>query len=76
MTDPTYEIRQSQYSHPEQTSSQHTNGPPNAFIRKLGGPWHLLPRGTHNYQVQQMIEAIGVDEFLRTRCRQLEEPRK
>lgn len=73
MTDQPYELRESQYSNPEQTSGQHTNGPRNVFVRKPGGPWHVLTLRMHAYAVRQWIEEIGVDEFLRTRCSRLED---
>ena len=63
----TYEIRRSQYSHPEQRGGQHANGPASLFVRRPDGPWYRV-RLHAAYKVDVMIATYGFDHFAATHC--------
>lgn len=69
-----YEIRASNYPHPDREHGQHTNGPRQMFIRRVGGPWYLVI-GTHQmHVVRAWINTFGLDAVLAQHCRPVEEP--
>ena len=67
MTD-TYELRTSQYDHPERQPGQHTNGPAKLFIRRPGGPWYRVRYQTPEYKVSALIATYGWDYFTLSHC--------
>ena len=67
MTD-TYDIRTSQYDHPDAPRGQHTNGPAKLFIRRPGGLWYRVRIRTAACHVRLMIETHGVHHFIATYC--------
>lgn len=62
------EIKQSQYSHPDQAEGQHTNGPPSTFVRKDGGPWYVCMWLRNRKTVEDTIEQVGFDDFVGEFC--------
>ena len=64
----TYDIRTSQYEHPEQRGGPHTNGPAKLFVRCPNGPWYRVRIKTHAHAVRRMIAAYGFDHFVATHC--------
>ena len=73
MSDP-YEIRATNYPHPERTHGQHTNGPANLFIRRAGGPWYRVSSTRLPRVVRGWINTLGLDVVLATFCHLIEEP--
>lgn len=63
----TYELRTSQYDHPDAKPGQHTNGPAKLFVRRPGGPWYLV-RLHAAYKVGLLIAMFGFDAFVSTHC--------
>lgn len=64
----TYELRTSQYDHPDAPRGQHTNGPPNLFVRRPGGPWYRVSIQMNAHAVRRMIATYGFDHFAATHC--------
>ena len=64
----TYDLRTSQYDHPDAKSGQHTNGPANLFVRRPNGRWYRVRIKTHAHAVRRMIAAYGFDHFAATHC--------
>ena len=64
----TYELRTSQYDHPDATRGQHTNGPAKLFVRSPGGPWYRVRIQTAACKVRLMIETYGIHHFIATYC--------
>ena len=64
----TYELRTSQYEHPDATRGQHTNGPAKLFVRRPDGPWYRVRIQTNAHAVRRMIAAYGFDHFAATHC--------
>ena len=72
-----YELRTSQYDHPDAPRGQHANGPANIFVRQPGGPWYRVRIKTHAHAVRRMIATYGFDHFAATHCDLLpQEPRQ
>ena len=67
MTD-TYDLRTSQYDHPDAKPGQHTNGPAKLFVRRSGGRWYRVRIQTHAHAVRRMIATYGFDHFVATHC--------
>ena len=63
-----YDIRTSQYEHPEQRGGQHTNGPAKLFVRRPDGLWYRVRITTHAHAVRRMIATYGFDLFAATHC--------
>ena len=63
----TYDIRTSQYDHPESPPGQHTNGPSNIFVRRPDGPWYRV-RYDAQRKVRLLIAMFGFDHFVATHC--------
>ena len=64
----TYDLRTSQYDHPDATRGQHTNGPAKLFVRRPGGPWYRVRIKTNAHAVRRMIATYGFDHFVATHC--------
>jgi hypothetical protein len=62
-----YDIRTSQYDHPESKPGQHTNGPANIFVRRPDGPWYRVRRQTQ-HKVRLLIAMYGFEHFVATHC--------
>ena len=62
-----YEIRASNYPHPDREHGQHTNGPASLFIRRPDGPWYRV-RLHAAHKVRLMIATHGFDHFVATHC--------
>jgi len=63
-----YQIRVSKFNHPEQTEGQHTNGPPNVFLRVDNGPWFIALGFRSINRVEKTIKAVGIGYFISTHC--------
>lgn len=63
-----YQIRVSKFNHPEQTEGQHTNGPPNVFLRVDNGPWFIALGFRSINRVEQNIKKLGLELFVLTHC--------
>lgn len=63
-----YQICVSKFNHPEQTEGQHTNGPPNVFIRVDNGPWFIALGFRSINRVEQNIKKLGLKLFVLTHC--------
>jgi hypothetical protein len=64
-----YEIRQTQFSDPDQKSGQHTNGPAKIFVREdSASPWYFVDRVNSAHKVRRLIEEIGLADFQRRYC--------
>jgi len=64
-----FQIRQTQYNDPDQTSGMHTNGPANIFIREDDScPWYQVPRTMNLYKVRKLVAEIGLTEFQLRYC--------
>ena len=63
-----YEMRTSQYRHPDAKPGQHTNGPASLFVRRLGGPWYRVRRLFNSVQARLVIEWHGFDYFTAAHC--------
>lgn len=68
------EIKQSQYSHPDQTTGQHTNGPPNIFVRQDSeSPWYRVVGIRTVQRVQREIFIWGFWNFIKQwDCKEVE----
>ena len=64
----TYELRTSQYDHPDRPPGQHTNGPAKLFVRRPNGRWYRVRIETNAHAVRRMIAAYGFDHFAATHC--------
>jgi hypothetical protein len=74
----TYEMRITQYNHPDITSGQHTNGPANVFVRKAGESgdsdelqdWYLVDRSRVRMviKVHSLIAELGIERFIEDYC--------
>lgn len=64
----TYELRTSQYDHPDAKSGQHTNGPAKLFVRRPDGPWYRVRVQTNAHAVRRMIATYGFDHFVAAHC--------
>lgn len=73
MSDP-YEIRASNYAHPDREHGQHTNGPASLFLRRVGGPWHIVIGARSQHVVRAWINTFGLDAVLARHCLQIKEP--
>jgi hypothetical protein len=63
----TYDIRTSQYDHPESERGQHTNGPAKLYVRRPDGPWYRV-RYQAPHKVRFLIAMHGFDNFVATHC--------
>lgn len=65
-----YEIKTSQYDHPEKTSGQHTNGPANIFVRggSQDSPWWVVVEKMSLHKVRTLIEELGLVKFKAIYC--------
>ena len=63
----TYDLRTSQYDHPESERGQHTNGPSKIFVRRPDGPWYRV-RYDARHKVRLLIAMHGFDHFVATHC--------
>lgn len=63
------EIKETQYTHPEQTTGLHTNGPPLRFVRQDNGPWFLVEMRTPKAEIRYLIERLGFEEFTKQFCK-------
>ena len=69
-----YDLRTSQYDHPDRPPGQHTNGPASLFIRRADGPWHIVIGARSQHVVRAWINTFGLDAVLAQHCRPVEEP--
>ena len=67
------EVKQSVYNHPEQTSGPHTNGPPNTFVRQVGGQWFVVCENMPEFGVRAKVKRLGFEEFVSVYCLAVEE---
>jgi hypothetical protein len=63
----TYDIRTSQYDHPEAKRGQHANGPSKIFVRRPDGPWYRV-RYQAQHKVRLMIAMFGFNNFVSDCC--------
>ncbi len=73
-----YEMRISQYNHPDITSGMHTNGPSNVFVRKAGESgdsyelqdWYLVDRSQVRMipKIHSLIAELGIERFIEDYC--------
>lgn len=65
-----YQLKQSRFNDPEQTSGQHTNGPANIFVREdEGSPWYVVTMATKSvHVVRSVIEQVGFGKFVEKYC--------
>lgn len=68
-----YQIRITEFADPEQTEGQHTNGPPNVFLRIDNGPWLLADGFRSINKVESVIKKIGLAEFVKQHCHLVKE---
>ena len=68
-----YQIRLSKFSHPEQTEGQHTNGPPNVFLRVDNGPWCIVDGFRSISKTESFIKKLGFDSFVKKHCQLLKD---
>jgi hypothetical protein len=56
------DVCQTQFSHPDITSGQHTNGPASIWVRVTGGEWVPVPRYLFRSlrEIREWCEALGV----------------
>jgi hypothetical protein len=67
------QMRTSQYLNPYQTEGQHTNGPPNIFVREDDSqPWYLVLDCKHKHKVRKMAKELGFESFIRQHCEAVE----
>ena len=64
----TYDLRTSQYDHPDRPPGQHTNGPAKLFVRRPDAPWYRVRIQTNAHAVRRMIATYGFDHFAATHC--------
>ena len=64
----TYDLRTSQYDHPDAKPGQHTNGPAKLFVRRPGGRWYRVRMQTTARNVRVMIAMFGFDDFISGHC--------
>ena len=62
-----YELRTSQYDHPDAPRGQHTNGPAKLFVRRPNGPWYRV-RYDARHKVRLLIAMFGFDAFVSAHC--------
>jgi hypothetical protein len=62
-----YDIRTSQYDHPDATSGQHTSGPARLYVRRPDGPWYRV-RYEAKHRVRLLIAMHGFDNFISDCC--------
>jgi hypothetical protein len=70
------EVKQSVYNHPDQTSGPHTNGPPNTFVRQVGGKWFVVNTnwfGMEEVVVRARVKTLGFERFVSVYCLAVEE---
>lgn len=60
----TYQIRASQFNHPEQTEGQHANGPPNIFVKVNNSNWFIADSFRSISKVESAIEKLGFELFV------------
>jgi hypothetical protein len=53
-----YEVTSTNFSHPDVTEGQHTNGPATVWVRHRGEKW-LCTHFTQAHVVQRMLDAYG-----------------
>lgn len=63
------EICETKYTHPDQKTGLHTNGPPLRFVRRDNGPWFVVERRTAVAEIRYLIERLGFDEFTKQFCK-------
>lgn len=63
-----YQIRLSKFNHPEQTEGQHTNGPPNVFVKVDNGPWFIVLGFRSLNRVEKVIKDVGIESFVEGYC--------
>lgn len=63
-----YEIKQSNYRHPEQNTGQHTNGTPSTFVRAKDGEWLVVTEPMSLHKAKSMIEQMGLVGFVIVYC--------
>jgi hypothetical protein len=73
-----YELRVTQYNHPDITSGMHTNGRANVFVRKAGESgdsdtlqdWYLVNRHEvrNLVKVRLLIAELGIERFIEDYC--------
>lgn len=69
-----YEIRQTQFSDPDQKTGLRPNGPANLFVREDDTcPWYFIEDIKSLHKVRKAIEEIGFLEFTRKHCSQVVE---
>jgi hypothetical protein len=67
----TYDLRTSQYDHPEANRGQHTNGPSKIFVRRPDGPWYRVRYAVWanaKHKVRLLIAMHGFDDFVLDCC--------
>jgi hypothetical protein len=62
------EVKQSVYNHPDQTSGPHTNGPPNTFVRQVGGKWFVVLTKMPEVGVRDRVKRLGFERFVSVYC--------
>lgn len=68
-----YQLKQTQFAHPDQKSGQHTNGPANIFVREDDtSPWYFVQGLKSAYKVRKLIAEIGLPDFQRRHCSQVD----
>lgn len=67
------EIKETQYTHPEQNTGQHTNGPLLRFVRQDNGPWYVVTTPMAEARVRQRVEQLGFQRFVLVHCSRVEE---
>lgn len=64
-----YQLKQTRYSDPEQTSGQHTNGPANIFVREdEGSPWYIVTETKSVHRVRLLVQHLGFGKFVEKYC--------
>jgi len=70
------EVKQSVYNHPDQTSGPHTNGPPNTFVRQVGGQWFVVNTKMPEVRVRATVQRLGFERFVKVHCQPVVNNRK
>lgn len=60
----TYQIRASQFNHPEQAEGQHANGPPSIFVKVNNGHWFIADGFRSISKVESAISKLGFELFV------------
>jgi hypothetical protein len=68
-----YQIRASKFNHPEQTEGQHTNGPPNIFLRVDNGPWLIVDGFRSISKTESSIKKLGFGSFVKQHCQPIKD---